>query len=425
MNDYDILIAGAGFSGLAAALKLSRAGKSVAVAEAREEAGGRVRIRQSDGWPVHLGAEFVHGHLDTTFRLLKEAGLEAEPVTGDDWSFRTGRLLREGFGDNGWGQVIEKLLQLEEDMPLSRFLQANFAGPEFADTVASITGFAEGYDAADLSRLSAFSFRNDLTAGEEQQYRIRGGYGPLLDHMVKECRKAGTDFYFGSRITRVTRSDRDALSCRTAEGALFSSRHLLLTFPLTVLAREPEFVPPIPGLAEALGKTGTGDVIKCIFRFKRPFWENVAPGLGFVFSGEAVPTWWTQSPLPVPILTGWLAGPSATRLSGLADQELLSIAKRSLAAIFTLSSDALSELLEDEYVCNWAAEEFARGAYSYTTVTTAEAVAFLQKGVDGQIWFAGEGVYSGVHTGTVEAGLVSGEEAAERILSQESQPVTD
>jgi hypothetical protein len=38
--------------------------------------------------------------------------------------------------------------------------------------------------------------------------------------------------------------------------------------------------------------------------------------------------------------------------------------------------------------------------------------------VENTLFFAGEGLYEGAHTGTIEAALVSGETAAKRILGQ-------
>ncbi|HEV2376088.1 MAG TPA: FAD-dependent oxidoreductase [Streptosporangiaceae bacterium] len=56
----DVVIAGAGLSGLAAALRLTDAGKSVIVLEAREKAGGRMVHQQvaGGGW-VDLGGQWV------------------------------------------------------------------------------------------------------------------------------------------------------------------------------------------------------------------------------------------------------------------------------------------------------------------------------------------------------------------------------
>ena len=56
----DIIVIGAGISGLAAALDLMRAGMKVEILEARDRIGGRIFTQQDPTlhYPVELGAEF-------------------------------------------------------------------------------------------------------------------------------------------------------------------------------------------------------------------------------------------------------------------------------------------------------------------------------------------------------------------------------
>ena len=68
MEISDILIIGAGATGLMAAYKLSEAGKKVIVLEARNRTGGRIHTMSHESFFKHaeLGAEFVHGDLPVT-----------------------------------------------------------------------------------------------------------------------------------------------------------------------------------------------------------------------------------------------------------------------------------------------------------------------------------------------------------------------
>ncbi len=59
-SDTDVLVVGAGLSGLYAARLLQQAGLSVAVLEARDRVGGRVLSqRLADGTTVDLGAQWI------------------------------------------------------------------------------------------------------------------------------------------------------------------------------------------------------------------------------------------------------------------------------------------------------------------------------------------------------------------------------
>ena len=69
-----ILIIGAGASGLMAGRILSSKGHVVTFLEARDRIGGRIHTQHTGRFakPIECGAEFIHGHLETTINLLKE-----------------------------------------------------------------------------------------------------------------------------------------------------------------------------------------------------------------------------------------------------------------------------------------------------------------------------------------------------------------
>src|SRR5688500_14739440 len=97
MTTTDIIIIGAGATGLMAALELCRAGKKVMILEARDRAGGRIHTENDPAFdlPVELGAEFVHGDLELTIKLLREAGIEFYPARGKLWRSQHGRLEQQ------------------------------------------------------------------------------------------------------------------------------------------------------------------------------------------------------------------------------------------------------------------------------------------------------------------------------------------
>ena len=139
--------------------------------------------------------------------------------------------------------------------------------------------------------------------------------------------------------------------------------------------------------------------------------------LSFLLSDATVPTWWTQHPDGYPVLTGWLAGPKADRVSSLAEAELIDMGLASLGEIFDLPVDRIRRDLVAARAINWGNDPFARGAYSYATPRTREAQSVLRKPNDDAIFFSGEALYAGPEMGTVEAALASGQETAQTILT--------
>ena len=100
-READVCVVGAGLAGLTAARRLSQAGRSVVVLEARERVGGRVWTKTSrDGVPVDMGACFVGPQHDRMHALAEEMGVATFKtfVDGDN-VLATGGKVRRYRGD--------------------------------------------------------------------------------------------------------------------------------------------------------------------------------------------------------------------------------------------------------------------------------------------------------------------------------------
>jgi monoamine oxidase len=138
--------------------------------------------------------------------------------------------------------------------------------------------------------------------------------------------------------------------------------------------------------------------------------------LSFLVSDATVPTWWTEHPAGLSVVTGWLAGPKADGASFLATSEFIDMGLAALAEIFDLPLDRISGDLVASRAINWGNDPFARGAYFYATPRTREAQSALGKPTGDAMFFSGEALYAGPDMGTVEAALASGLETAQAIL---------
>ncbi|HET6298107.1 MAG TPA: NAD(P)/FAD-dependent oxidoreductase [Kribbella sp.] len=76
-HEFDVVVVGAGATGLSAARDLADAGKKVMVVEARDRIGGRMFTdRTSMPVPIELGCEFIHGANASTWELVRKYNLK-------------------------------------------------------------------------------------------------------------------------------------------------------------------------------------------------------------------------------------------------------------------------------------------------------------------------------------------------------------
>ena len=115
MIQTDILIIGAGAAGLAAAYELSLVNKKLVVLEARDRAGGRIHSIKDDRFAqvVETGAEFVHGKLPVTLRLLEKAGIKYYAATGKMWEVEKGEIIKSNEFIVGWNRLMKELKTLK------------------------------------------------------------------------------------------------------------------------------------------------------------------------------------------------------------------------------------------------------------------------------------------------------------------------
>lgn len=424
MSSYEVIIVGAGATGLMAAKTLSENNINVCILEARDRTGGRVYTINKPGFskPIEAGAEFIHGKLPLTTTLLKKAGTDYYKVGGELLHIRNGDLKEQDDFTAHSNLILKKLKKLDEDMSISEFLKKNFAGDKYQEMTQSLQQYIEGYDAADITNTSALAFKEDWESEEDEQYRIKDGYGALPDHIKNDCLQNGGGIYLSSIVKEIRWTAQHA-EVITSEKKSFIAKKVIITVPIILLAETSlgsiSFDPALPQITNAAGQIGYGGVIKIILEFSHAFWEGEKEGKGkdlfFIFSREKIPAWWSQLPDKTPMLTGWLAGPKAKELSNESDEIILQQALRSLANMFQVEIKFLQQFLKGSYIHNWLSDPFSRGAYSYKSLTTEAAKKILLQPVSNTLFFAGEAL-SKKYYATVEAALQSGREVAENIL---------
>ena len=417
----DIIVIGAGAAGLLAARELGKAGKKVLVLEARNRIGGRILPLDENefGYAAQGGAEWVHGVAPVTKALIKEAGLTLVPEDGEIWTVRGGELTQVTSFITTNEKLKEKLTELKEDISMHDFLERNFPGQEHAKLKNSIYQMIQGYDAADPRLISACTLRDEWLGRPEMtvvalDHRIEEGYGALINFLEIECEKYGVEIKLKTPVKKVSLS-----SVETDVGEIYESEKVLITVPLPLI-QDFDFSPELESKKEHASQIGFGYAIKVLVKFKTRWWEHVTAydltKMAFITSNEKFLTAWTQYPLITTDLTGYMAGPTAFEYRDVDNEVLVDEFLTSLANAFGVSKDFIKTEVAYSKVINWPGDPYAKGAYSYTRFDTKDAYEKMIEPVQDKIYFAGEALYTGGITATVEAALGSAVDVAKKIL---------
>jgi len=101
----DIIILGAGLTGLTLAHSLQEQGRSVLVLEARERLGGRIHTLTSDnGPPVEMGATWYFPHFRALYRLMTRLGVGLTEQFTKGYSMYDKRRVHS-HGDSGMFRI--------------------------------------------------------------------------------------------------------------------------------------------------------------------------------------------------------------------------------------------------------------------------------------------------------------------------------
>ncbi|HEY3174008.1 MAG TPA: NAD(P)/FAD-dependent oxidoreductase, partial [Thermoanaerobaculia bacterium] len=357
-RSFDVVVVGAGAAGLAAAERLSSAGLSVVVLEARARAGGRIFTRRVRGWPlpIELGAEFVHGRSDEIFEIGRNAGLLIERLPDSHLEATASGFRSQHDLWSRFDSVTRQMRTNGRDRSVAEFLRSRRRMSPPQKRLA--TAMIEGYHAAILERASehAFSTRGEPRHSPEDrmQFRIVSGYAGVTDWLRSRLDPKRCPIRFSTAVERI-RWRKGSVEVATEGSGEFRARHAIVTASIGVLRRRPgeksaiELDPDPSAHRRALEKIEMGDVVRIVLLFRRPFWEETRGSerlrarepenseIAFMHSWDAAfPTWWTAAPAQVPMLTGWAAGPAAEALMPLPKERILDRALQTLASLFEL-----------------------------------------------------------------------------------------
>ena len=440
----DVVVVGAGLSGLCAARKLRANGASVAVVEARDRVGGRTRTEQIGQGLFDVGGQWIGPEQTRLHALAAELGIQTFPtyVKGKKVLEVEGKIstykrsipsmsipnLIQMQGALSYLERVRKRVSPEAPMLAegaeqldaetletwrSRFVKSSKISGVMDAAIRTIFG-------AEARELSALYFLMYLNAGGgllnlseatggAQQDRFVSGAQSISDQLAGAL---GDAVLLGTPVRRLVQSGEgvDAESdSRTVGG-----RYAIVAVP-PVLAGRIDYEPAVSVERDQLTQRfAMGAAVKVVVTYERAFWRDAG------YSGEVVSS---GGPLSIaydntshdgqqPALVGFVVGGQARQWSS---QPLSDRQRRVVSALKRYFGDEAGAMLEYREL-DWGAEPWSRGCPvgGLPPGVLTHSFAHLRK-PEGRIHWAGTEAAT-EWIGYMEGAIQSGERAADEVL---------
>ena len=445
----DVVVIGAGVSGLTAAHDLRQAGLSVTVLEARDRVGGRLWTQVVDGATLELGGQWVSPDQDALIKTLEELDLETYERYREGDSVYVGRdgVTRRFTGDifpasPETQREIERLIGLIDDLSTEVNPAAPWAHPRakeldiisFWSWLTEQTGDEEARDNIALFVADAMLTKPAHTFSVLQALMMASSAGGfmrlveadfILDRRVigglqqvplRLAQGLGDDVRLSQPVRRLEWSESGVIA--TTDSSTVTARFAIAAIPPTLHGRI-DYQPPLPRAQHQLHQhLSFGLVIKVHAVYDKPFWrDNGLSGTAFSpynLVHEAYDN--TNHEDTRGTLVGFVSDIKAGDVLSLGPDERRKAVLESLASYY--GPEALDPIVY--YESDWAAEEWTRGAYavSFDLGGLFRYGPTLREPV-GPIWFsssdlAGEGYQH------VDGAIRVGRETAAAIIEKHS-----
>lgn len=453
MAEVDYCVVGAGFAGLAAALRLKQAGLSVALLEARDRVGGRTFTEyRADGSWIDRGGAWIGPGQDRIYAMMDEFGVPEykQHNDGDAMMIVDGKKHRYGgtipwtmspwaVANLGVGLLsIEKMAKsLPREAPwdakqadewdrisIGEWLEQNTMSKQAREMLDM--AFAGLYTSAASETSLLWGLLQTASAGGltfaisgkggSQDARPVGGMGAVYGPIAAEL----GDAVHLSQPVRQIAQDADGVTV-TAADLTVRARRVIVAIPLAI-ASSIVYEPMLPvDRAMLHQRMPSGAVIKTSIVYDEPFWradglsgQSAAPGSPASLTIDACTD--TADPGVMCVIT---EGPAARRLTKLNEAERRAALIGELVDRFGEKARTQQEYHEQ----NWTVDRYSGGGmigHAPTGVLTE--FGYTLREPCGRIHWAGT-ESSAVMCGWIDGAIRSGERAAAEVREAETAAV--
>ena len=445
LNSSDVIVIGAGLSGLNAALLLESMGMNVTVLEGRDRIGGRVEsLRNIPGNPEVGGTAFAPGYarlvdaankygvdlIDITptipFFFSREVHLQGQYIGMEEWPTSPLNPFPDQFKKappyGYYNMLMGAINPLETvadwvnpanakmDISLHSWLR-QMGQSEAAIELAYNTNPTHGNSAHDVSALMAMQaasfggMQRTLTADNPiKGYTAKGGNQAIPEAMANALKN---EVLLNQTVVGI-RSAKDGAEVHCSDGTVYRAKRVVCSLPCTVLRRIK--IDPVMTGAQELGvHTLQSQMINQLHLVaKTPFWEKdgMSPNM-FTDSlaGMVIAEHKGEDPADITSLTVWLRGDRAVW----ADQVDTDFAIQQVIADLERLRPAAKGQLEVMGYKSWYRDPYSSGDWAVFGPGQVTAFAKELGNPHGRIHFCGE------HTSVASRGMEGAMESGERV----------
>ena len=416
----DIVVVGAGISGLSAANYLKEQGYDPILLEAQSKVGGRLKTDRSLGIAFDEGASWIHGPIKNPITTLAEQSGMKTFFTDDD-NIRVYDIDGSEYADEtlteeeiSYNSILDSLQGPKHKSFADIFYQEYPQYKKERLWTFMLSADLEFDTGSDISRLSSKDFFND------KAFKFKGkdiiatnGYDHVANYLAK-----GLDIRLNTKVISVHYSD-NRVSIFTDNGNYFADS-VLLTVPLGVLKKGIiKFTPELPELTQkAIDGLEMGTVNKFLLVWDTVFWEEDLQYIGYTPEEKGKFNYFlnVKKFSDANALMTFAFGDYSISTEQMTDKEIVEEVMAHLKVIYGHNIPNPTKILRTK----WNENPYSYGSYSYDTIGLgSDAFEIFEKPVDNKVFFAGEHTIVN-YRATVHGAYLSGIREAKKIIEHKN-----
>jgi len=421
-ND-NVLILGAGISGLTAAYRLVQKGVNVQVLEARNRLGGRIFTYSFPEAPeiyTELGGEWIGSSHKNLQNLCQELQLELVPHRFKiDWLLNGKFIEKNKIADSRWNTKFAELLdnfkkssskqiRALEKISWWQFLKKNGI-PEQALLMRELndsTDFGESIRFVSASSaLSEYAYSSEYN---EMDFQVRGGNSQIIEKLAEKIGKE--KIFINKKVQKVNQKGKKAqVIC--SDNSIYEADKVICTLPTYALSQV-SWSPDLPITQKnTIEQLQYARIVKIQVLFSERFWQqdnfalNTDEFAHFIFHTTQ------KQNSPKGVLTSYSVGDKAYLIGKMSKNKQKDLIIEALKPIF----GDVSNLVEQVVSYDWGSDLYTQGAYAYYCVGQGEEIKNILSMPFKNVLFAGEHIAE--WQGFMEGAVQTAQKAVEKLTT--------